>query len=94
MIAHPGESFFYIMAKQSEYPKKIISFDLQLNQLIERGLIIDNPDVAKDFLKNVSYFRLQGYWWEFQNDKPITDLSQIQLSKMLLSFILLTESCV
>lgn len=57
------------MVKQSEYPKKIISFDLQIQQLVERGLIINDTQLAKDFLKNISYFRLQGYWWEFQIDK-------------------------
>ncbi len=57
------------MTSKAEYPKKVISYDKQLDLLKERGLIIENPDAAKDFLKNISYFRLQGFWWEFQIDK-------------------------
>lgn len=35
----------------------------------ERGLIVENEEYAIDILKNISYFRLQGYWWNFQEDK-------------------------
>ncbi|ALU75844.1 Abi family protein [Tenacibaculum finnmarkense genomovar ulcerans] len=51
------------------YPKKILTLDNQIIQLKERGLVIDDDDIAKGYLKNISYFRLQGYWWEFQIDK-------------------------
>lgn len=57
------------MTSKENYPKKILSFDKQINQLQERELIIDNIEKAKEFLKNISYFRLQGFWWEFQIDK-------------------------
>lgn len=57
------------MQEKSDYPKKIISFDLQISRLQERGLIIDDPELAKEYLRNISYFRLQGFWWEFQKDK-------------------------
>jgi abortive infection bacteriophage resistance protein len=57
------------MASKSDYPKKVISFDKQIELLKERGLEIENIEVAKEFLRNISYFRLQGFWWEFQTDK-------------------------
>lgn len=57
------------MSQQNEYPKKIISFDEQIKRLIDRGMIIEDVEEAKNFLKNISYFRLQGFWWEFQIDK-------------------------
>lgn len=57
------------MADKKDYPKKIISFDKQIEQLRERGMIIEDADAAKKFLRNISYFRLQGFWWEFQIDK-------------------------
>lgn len=57
------------MADKKDYPKKIISFDEQIKQLRERGMIINDIDTAKNFLRNISYFRLQGFWWEFQIDK-------------------------
>lgn len=61
--------FFCMMKKKEDYPKKIISFDEQLKLLKERNMIIEDEDSAKKFLKNISYFRLQGFWWEFQIDK-------------------------
>lgn len=57
------------MSNKSDYPKQIISFDKQIERLEKRGLIISDKLVAKEFLKNISYFRLQGFWWEFQEDK-------------------------
>lgn len=57
------------MSDKSEYPKEIISFDKQIERLEKRGIIISDKLVAKEFLKNISYFRLQGFWWEFQKDK-------------------------
>ena len=57
------------MVDKKDYPKKIISFDKQIEQLRDREMIIEDADAAKEFLKNISYFRLQGFWWEFQIDK-------------------------
>lgn len=57
------------MTFKADYPKKVISFDKQIKLLQERGLTIENPDSAKEYLRNISYFRLQGFWWEFQIDK-------------------------
>ena len=54
---------------KEDYPKKVLTLDQQIAQLKDRGLIIDEDRIAKDYLKNISYFRLQGYWWEFQVDK-------------------------
>ncbi|HUH45510.1 MAG TPA: Abi family protein [Arenibacter sp.] len=56
------------MSKE-DYPKKVLTLDKQITQLKDRGLIIDDIKLAKNYLKNISYFRLQGYWWEFQIDK-------------------------
>lgn len=57
------------MTSKANYPKEILSFDKQIKRLQERGLIIDDIEKAKEFLRNISYFRLQGFWWEFQIDK-------------------------
>jgi abortive infection bacteriophage resistance protein len=57
------------MTYQEDYPKKILTFDNQIQQLRDRGLIIENVNSAKEFLRNISYFRLQGFWWEFQDNK-------------------------
>lgn len=57
------------MTSKAEYPKKVISFDKQIKQLQERGMVIEDIDAAKELLRSISYFRLQGFWWEFQIDK-------------------------
>lgn len=41
----------------------------QVNLLVERGMLFRNIDNAPHFLKNISYYRLKGYWWEMQSDK-------------------------
>jgi len=51
-----------------DYDKEILTFEEQLDLLEERGLIIDNFPQAINFLKNISYYRLSGYWWSLQID--------------------------
>jgi len=53
------------------YNKKVTSVEEQLQQLTERGLSIDDPEVAQRWLLNVSYYRLAGYWWPMQADKVL-----------------------
>lgn len=51
------------------YGKVALSYQGQLNQLKSRGLIIENEAKALHILKNVSYYRLSGYWYPFLEDK-------------------------
>ncbi len=41
----------------------------QIAQLQARGLTITNVEQARHFLSNISYYRLEGYWWPMQSDK-------------------------
>ncbi len=68
-IAHPGGSFFINKMNKEDYPKSVLTLDDQIALLKERGLKIEDDTLAKHYLKNISYYRLQGYWWEFQKDK-------------------------
>jgi abortive infection bacteriophage resistance protein len=52
-----------------KYSKPAIDIDQQIAKLRSRGLIIDDGPVARDFLRNISYYRLAGYWWPMQADK-------------------------
>lgn len=52
-----------------KYSKPAIDIDQQVTLLRKRGLIIDDEPVAKDYLRNISYYRLAGYWWPMQADK-------------------------
>lgn len=48
--------------------KSWLSYDDQVSLLIERGLYIDDPSGAAEFLSQVSYFRLSGYFRYWQHD--------------------------
>lgn len=43
----------------------------QINLLTERGILFRDIENAPHFLKNISYYRLKGYWWEMQSDKVV-----------------------
>lgn len=48
--------------------KPALSIKDQINLLKGRGLIVKNAKQAEQFLYNVSYYRLKGYWWDMQSD--------------------------
>jgi abortive infection bacteriophage resistance protein len=50
------------------YNKPAITIEQQLNRLKERGLVVENDNTAAYFLRNVSYYRLAGYWWPMLQD--------------------------
>lgn len=47
-------------------PKKWLSFEDQLDLLVERGLIIKNKNFALPYLESIGYYRLSGYWYPFK----------------------------
>lgn len=46
--------------------KKHASLDEQIEKLVARGLIITNPDEARDILFRINYYRLTGYLYSFK----------------------------
>ncbi len=52
-----------------KYSKHSINISQQIQQLKSRGLIFGNEKLAEQFLGNISYYRLAGYWWPMQADK-------------------------
>ncbi|MDI9859628.1 Abi family protein [Flectobacillus roseus] len=52
-----------------QYSKPALTINDQLDQLENRGLLINDRNFAYNFLENVSYYRLAGYWWSLQSDK-------------------------
>lgn len=54
---------------KTHYSKPALSFQKQLQQLASRGLIINNPKKALHILKNISYYRMSGYWYPLLADK-------------------------
>jgi abortive infection bacteriophage resistance protein len=52
-----------------KYSKPALSIDDQIQQIIKRGITINNIGVAKSYLRDVGYYRLSGYWWPMLADK-------------------------
>ena len=51
------------------YNKSWIDHSKQIERLKQRGLLISDDASAIAVLKNISYYRLAGYWWSMQVDK-------------------------
>lgn len=55
----------------------------QIALLKQRGMLFTDENSASHFLKNISYYRLKGYWWDMQDDytlhtlKPNTHFEEI-----------------
>lgn len=45
--------------------KPFATIDEQIDVLVSRGLILKRPD-AQQWLRNVSYYRLSGYWYPYR----------------------------
>ena len=58
-----GWTFYFQPMKKVPYTKPALHYADQLQQLKDRGLIIDNEAKALNLLENISYFRLSGYWY-------------------------------
>jgi abortive infection bacteriophage resistance protein len=55
--------FFYIIVNKPAY-----TISDQIALLKQRGMLFKDETQANDRLKNVSYYRLKGYWWDAQSD--------------------------
>lgn len=51
------------------YTKPYLTYPQLIQQLKDRGLTINNEDKALHLLKNISYYRLSGYWHPLLQDK-------------------------
>ena len=58
------------------YTKPPLTFNQQLQQLKDRGLLIDDDRLALSHLRTISYYRLSAYWYPFrkiEQDGTISD---------------------
>ncbi len=53
---------------KAPYTKVPLTYAAQLQQLKDRGLIIDDEPKALHLLENISYYRLSGYWYPLLSD--------------------------
>lgn len=56
--------------------KPWLSFADQLQQLQDRGLQVDNPAAALDYLERLGYYRLSGYWYPLRAIDPVASVAQ------------------
>lgn len=74
----PGEVFEFLYIRQIfliedfeekiPYTKKPLSIKMQVAKLEKRGLIVDDENLAGDYLSNISYYRLRAYTFPFQDN--------------------------
>jgi len=57
--------------QNAHHPKNWLTYDEQLNRLIERGIRVSDRDKAIDYLKRLGYYRLSGYWFDFRERSEI-----------------------
>jgi abortive infection bacteriophage resistance protein len=50
----------------SSYSKPWLSYEVQLQQLIDRGMHVTDHARALDYLERIGYYRLSGYWYPFR----------------------------
>ena len=77
------------MTKRS-FNKPPLTYLQQIQQLKQRGLLIENVPPALHVLENLSDFRLSGYWYLLLDDKITTFLRTGVNFKWLLTSIVLT----
>lgn len=53
------------------YLKPWMSFEDQLNQLIQRGMTITDRALALECLSRIGYYRLSGYWYAFRERNDV-----------------------
>ena len=69
-ISAPGEVFEFYM----DYTKRPLTLHQQVEKLQNRGLFIDDEQLAERYLSNISYYRLRAYTYPFQdNTNPVAD---------------------
>lgn len=66
-ISAPWEVFEFYM----DYTKKPLSIQEQLEKLQKRGLNFSDERLAKEYLANISYYRLRAYTYPFQDNKTL-----------------------
>ena len=54
---------------RSQFSKKPLKYEEQIELLKQRGIVIENEQKAIHILQTISYYRLSGYWYPFLEDK-------------------------
>ncbi len=63
-----------------KYEKFPITVSEQITKLKKRGLYFENEIKAKDYLSNISYYRLRAYTFPFQDNTHENQLFNVDIS--------------
>lgn len=66
---------------RQRYQKPPLSFDQQLEQLINRGLKVNDKAVAISKLSSISYYRLSAYWYPFRQRNSQNQITDVFVQK-------------
>lgn len=55
------------------YTKPFLPVDDQLKKLQDRGMLVTEPERAKNYLRHLGYYRLSGYWYPLRQSETFTD---------------------
>ena len=55
-----------------DYTKQPLTLQQQLDKLSKRGLLFDDELLAKQYLSNISYYRLRAYTYPFQENHDLS----------------------
>jgi abortive infection bacteriophage resistance protein len=61
-----------------KYSKPPLTFEEQAKLLISRGLIVDDPKELINYLTQVNYYRLSGYWYNLKIIDPSTGIESFK----------------
>jgi abortive infection bacteriophage resistance protein len=61
-----------------KYTKPALKFQDQASLLIARGLVVADPVELEDYLKQVNYYRLSGYWYNFKETDPASGVERLK----------------
>ena len=64
--------------KQKLYEKPTLTFEQQLNQLVDRGLVVQNENEVLKNLAQIGYYRLSAYWYPFRLHQGATVLDRFK----------------
>lgn len=59
----------YKWGRDLRYEKASLSFEDQLDKLIDRGLVVNNRSLALHYLAHLNYYRLGAYWLPFEESR-------------------------
>lgn len=60
--------YFFFGGALMQFNKSPLSYQEQIEQLISRGMLIDNHGRARRYLSHLNYYRLAAYWLPFEQD--------------------------